>query len=358
MQNANSAVQSQPIGDAVNRVLFVPVSGPIGIGEYQRSLFLAQSLTRRHPDWDIRIVVAETAPFVDEVPLPIFRTTRSPTTVPDEVDDILREFRPSVVIFDCSGRRRSLRMASQLGARIIFVSNHWRKRRRAFRLSRLRHTDDHWILPPHFIAGDLTVFEQFKLYLLKKPAPIFIGPVFPEAKISTHIPDRPFFVCCPGGGGNELQGRQSGAVFADAARDVAGKLGIQGVVITGCNFTGELHASSHLQVYQSLPGDELAGLLFAAEFALVGGGDLLPQSVANRVVPITAACAADQKRRIAAYEKHGLCISASPERLAEVAIAAYSDGRVSSLTERLQSSDIENGLNVCVERIEMLAGDR
>lgn len=358
MKNANSAVQSQPIGNAVTRVLFVPVSGPIGIGEYQRSLFLAQSLTRRHPDWDIRIVVAETAPFVDEVPLPIFRTTRSPTKVPGEVNDILREFRPGVVIFDCSGRKHSLRIASQLGARIIFVSNHRRKRRRGFRISRLRHTDDHWILPPHFITGDLTAFEQFKLHLLKKPAPIFIGPVFPEAKVSARIPDRPFFVCCPGGGGNKLQGRQSGAVFADAARDVAGKLGIRGVVVTGRNFTGELPASSHLQVYQSLPGDELAGLLSGAEFALVGGGDLLPQSVANRVAPIATACAADQQRRITAYEQRGLCISAPPERLAEVAIAAYADGRVSSLAKHLQSSDIENGLNMCIERIEMLAGGK
>ncbi len=351
----SSVLQSQPDDDTVRRILFVPVSGPFGIGEYQRSLFLAQSLVARHPGWDVRLVVAETAPYIDEGPLPIFRTTRSPTMVPNEVAVILDEFRPSVVIFDCAGRRRSLRLASRLGARTVFISNHSRKRRRGFRISRLRYTDDHWILQPHFICGGLTAVERLKLRMLGKPAPIFLGPVFPEATLPTHAPDQPFFVCCPGGGGKMVQGRQSGAVFADAARDVAEELDIRGVVVTGGNFTGELPASCQLQVHRSLPGHELAGLLSAAQFALVGGGDLLQQAIANRVPTVSAPTALDQPLRIEAFEQRGLCISATPDRLAEVAVAAYSDGRLSSLVEQLRCSDISNGLNIGVERIEMLA---
>ena len=348
-------VQPPPKADSDSRILFVPVSGPVGIGEYQRSLFLAQSLVARNPGWDVRLVVAETAPFIDDVPLPIFRTTRSPTKVPGEVDHILEKFRPGVVVFDCSGRQVSLRLATRLGARTVFISNHGRKRRKGFRISRLRYTDDHWILQPDFIFGGLTAGERFKLRLLGKPEPIFLGPVFPAPTLPEYAPEQPFFVCCPGGGGNKIQGRQSGAVFADAARDVAEILEIQGVVVTGGNFTGELPASRQLQVHRSLPGHELAGLLSAAEFAMVGGGDLLAQVVANRVPSVSAPSASDQPQRILAFEQHGLCISATPDRLAEVATTAYSDGRLLALNERLRFSDISNGLNVGVERIEMLA---
>jgi len=351
----NSVPQSRPDDGETRKILFAPVSGPTGIGEYQRSLFLAQSLIARHPDWDVRIIVAETAPYIDSVPIPVFRTSRSPTLVPDEVAGILDEFRPDVVIFDCSGRRSSLKHAKQLGARTVFISNHIRKRRRGFRISRLRYTDDHWIIQPKFICGNLKTLECIKLRLLAKREPIFLGPVFPEATLPTHAPDRPFFICCPGGGGNKIKGRQSGAVFADAARHVAKALGILGVVVMGRNFTGELISDPQLQMHRSLPGHELAGLMPAAEFAMVGGGDLLQQAVANRVPPVSAPSAKDQPPRITAFDRQGLCIYAKPEQLGEVTVAAYSDGRLSALSERLQNSDIHNGLHTGVERIEILA---
>ena len=127
---------------------------------------IAQSLIARHPGWDVRLVVSEKAPFVDEVPVPIFRTTRSPTWVPEEVQDILEQFLPNVVIFDCSGRQSSLREANRLGAKTVFVSNHKGKRRRGFRYSRLRYTDDHWILQPqNSLHWYSEVMGWFKRYL-------------------------------------------------------------------------------------------------------------------------------------------------------------------------------------------------
>ena len=41
--------------------------------------------------------------------------------------------------------------------------------------------------------------------------------MFPEPVTPAHAPKPPYFVCCPGGGGNQVLGRQSGAVFAEAA---------------------------------------------------------------------------------------------------------------------------------------------
>ena len=37
-----------------------------------------------------------------------------------------------------------------------------------------------------------------------------------------------------------MLGRQSGAVFADAAVEIARELDVRGVVVTGSNYTGEL----------------------------------------------------------------------------------------------------------------------
>jgi hypothetical protein len=344
-----------PVTERSKKILFVPVSGPTGIGEYRRSLFLAQSLGARHPSWDIRLIVAEDAPYVDHVPMPIFRTQQSPTLVPDEVDAILNDFLPDVVIFDCSGRQRSLRMAHRLGARNVFVSNHAVKRWKGFRISRLRYTDEHWILPPRFIAGDLSRWERFKLRWLRKPEPIFLGAVFPEPVRCRRTPASPFFVCCPGGGGNDVMGVQSGAVFADAARTVTDETGIRGVLVTGENFIGELASHPGLTVHRSLAGAELSGLLSGAEFAVIGGGDLLSQAVAIRVPAVSAPIASDQRRRIRRYAKAGLCIQAKPERLARTTLAAYSDGRLESRVGRLQRTSQGHGLAVAVAHLERLA---
>lgn len=300
------------------------------------------------------MIVAKTAPYVEDVPLPIFRTGASPTKVPREVHDILEQFRPDVVVFDCSGRKRSLRKAKEIGAKTVFVSNHRRKRRRGFRIARLRYTDEHWVLRPHFITDDLTRFESLKVRRLGTTA-VFLGPVYPEASFRNDMPKTDYFFCCPGGGGNRLKGRQSGAVFAEAAGLVADELGMQGVLITGANFTGDLPTHARLQVHRSLPGAELVGLLSRARFALVAGGDLLAQCVCNRVPVICAPSAPDQPQRIATYSRVGLCIPTSPQELAPVAIGVRADGRLDELTKRLEAYEVENGLTVGVRRIESLA---
>jgi hypothetical protein len=346
--------RTAPHSARTTKILFAPVSGPRGVGEYRRSLFLAQDLRARHPDWEIRLIVAEDAPYVDDVPVPIFRTQLSPTLVPDEVEAILRDFRPDVVVFDCSGRRSSLRTAHALGARTVFVSNHAWKRWKGFRVSRLRYTDEHWILPPRLVGGDLTRMERLKLRWLRKPPPIFLGPVFPEPVRCRNTPHEPFFVCCPGGGGNDLHGTQSGGVFADTARVITEAARISGVLVTGENFRGELTRHPGLTVHRSLPGDELAGLLSAAEFAVIGGGDLLSQTVAIQVPAVSAPVAPDQYRRIRKYARAGLCIRARPERLARTALDAYSNGRLKSVGERLRASELRNGLGLACERIEDL----
>ncbi|HXV77108.1 MAG TPA: hypothetical protein VD788_12395, partial [Candidatus Polarisedimenticolaceae bacterium] len=157
---------------------------------------------------------------------------------------------------------------------------------------------------------------------------------------------------------NRVLGRQSGAVFAEAAVEVAGRLGMRGVVVTGSNYSGPLPDSTEVIAHRGLPGAELAGLLASARFGIVGGGDLLQQAIAMHTPSVTAPAAPDQPRRIAAFERVDLCITARLERLAETTVEAVRDGRIDALRERLASSDTANGLMLGVERIEALAGSR
>jgi hypothetical protein len=344
------------VAGSSHRILFVPVSGPKGIGEYHRCLFLAQALLAKHPDWDVRIVVATTAPYVGEVPVPVFTTSSSPTLVPAELAPILRGFRPAVAVFDSGGRARSMRLASELGARTVFISNHQRKRRRGFKLSRMLCTDEHWIMQPLCLEPRLWMSERFKLFAFKRTVALFLGPVFPQPASAAEVPESKYFLCCPGGGGYSRNGRQSGAVFMEAAAEVAGALGMRGVVVTGVNFAGALVADPRLQVYRHLPGAQLAALLARAEFALVGGGDLLAQAVAIRVPAVASAITSDQPRRVAQYRRAGLCVAASPQSIADTAITAYRDGRLAELARRLSEMRFPNGLETAVARIERLAG--
>jgi len=185
------------------RILFVPVSGPKGIGEYMRSLYLAEEIRRRRPEAEIRFILSRRAPYAGEAPFPAFFTDSSPTRHIQEVNRIVADFRPQVMIFDCSGRAAQLRHAFRAGCRTVFVSQHKKKRRRGFKPSRMRYCDLHWIVQPSFVDGDLTWREKRKLRRLGRPKVTFLGPVFPPPQDPEfELPSSPYFFCCSGGGGN------------------------------------------------------------------------------------------------------------------------------------------------------------
>ncbi|MDZ7904024.1 MAG: hypothetical protein U5L01_16500 [Rheinheimera sp.] len=169
------------------KVLFIPVSSPQGIGEYMRSLVIAQALQAEHPQLDIQFVLNKHAPTAASCPFPTHLLNNSATKEKAAVNQILEQFKPDLVIFDCSGRASQAQMAKRLGAKVIFISQHKKKRAKGFALRRLAALDAHWITQFKFVDGELTAFERFKLRLLNKPAPLFIGPVF--ALPSAELPD-------------------------------------------------------------------------------------------------------------------------------------------------------------------------
>ena len=102
------------------KVLFIPVSSPQGIGEYMRSLVIAQALQAEYPQLDIQFVLNKHAPTAAGCPFPTHLLNNSATKEKAAVNRILEQFKPDLVIFDCSGRASQAQMAKRLGAKVIF----------------------------------------------------------------------------------------------------------------------------------------------------------------------------------------------------------------------------------------------
>ena len=342
---------------AVTRILFAPVSGSRGVGEYMRSLYVAAEAKRRLPESDIRFIVSSAAPYVKEVPYPVFITPGSPTRHVREVNEIVSGFRPDIMVFDCSGRAAQFRHASRAGCRTVFVSQHKRKRRRGFKPARMKYCDLHWIVQPDFVDGGLTWMEKWKLRRLGRPRVTFLGPVFsPPLPPAFDLPPSPYFFCCAGGGGNNVGDRNSAELFAEAAEVIAAESGRAGLMVMGPNYTGSLTTRPGIEIISSLTGPEVAHALGGAEFAVLGGGDMLGQAVALGVPAMAAPVAGDQPPRIAAYAAAGLCVGAGPRDLAVVANRRFRAIDRSSLKDRIVAADMKNGLVEAVDQlVELVA---
>src|SRR5450759_676175 len=86
--------------DGHARLLFIPVSGPRGMGEYARAIAIATAVAQRWPQVAIRFALSRTAAYAVATP---FQAR--------EVAALLREFKPTLVLFDNAGRTSQLRAA-------------------------------------------------------------------------------------------------------------------------------------------------------------------------------------------------------------------------------------------------------
>jgi glycosyltransferase involved in cell wall biosynthesis len=157
------------LNDLLPRLLFVPVSGAFGMGEYARSLAIAQGAAARWPGASIQFMLSRTAPYAAHAPFPTTLLSSSPTFHSAAVIEFMNTWRPDVVIFDNAGRTAQLRAARRSGARVVYISARPRQRAKAFRLRWMRIIDEHWIAYPEFIAGSLRFCERVKLRLLGRP---------------------------------------------------------------------------------------------------------------------------------------------------------------------------------------------
>lgn len=298
------------------RILMIPVSSPSGIGEYMRCLILADALKARWPALDLRFLLSREAPVAATCPYPAELLACSATLAGAAVERCLEVLRPDLVIFDCAGRARHARAARRLGARVIYVSQHRRKRARGFAWGRLIALDAHWITQFRFIDGDLGPLERLKLHVLRKPAPHFLGPV--HADPAPELPaefadyrDRPYSLWAAGGGGHR-NGTHSATECFHAAAAEFGSPERPVLLVAGANYSGPpLPDGAGLRVVRSLPHATLMTLVAQARLVVCGGGDLMGQALALGRNVLAVAVAKDQPPRIAACVARGLVRTAS-----------------------------------------------
>jgi len=342
------------------RLLFVPVSGPRGMGEYARALALATAAVQRWPALEVHFALSAAAPYAAETPFEKTLLPSSPTFHSKEIAVLIASFRPDLVVFDNAGRTAQLRAASGSGARVVFVSSRKRQRRKAFRVSWMRMLDEHWIAYPSFIAGELGLIERTKLKLLRRPVLRFLDAVLPPSDSSLAaivmeqhaVKSGEYVLVVPGGGTGHPGVEDAPAVFAAAADKIANAG--HPTILVGVS---SAQANAQLRVAPRMPMAMLGELIRSAKLVISNGGDTLLQAIACARPCIAVPIAGDQAHRIAECERIGLAVSArlDSSELAHAAIALLEDGpRRIAFTARAARGGIANGMDVALASIEKL----
>jgi ADP-heptose:LPS heptosyltransferase len=298
---------------SAGRVLFVPVSGPRGMGEYARALALATAVSQQTPHIEIHFAVSREAPYAADTPFPTTLLPSSPTFHSAEMADLINRLHPTLVVFDNAGRTAQLRAATNAGARIIFVSSRPRQRRKAFRLKWMRMLDEHWIAYPEFIAGAPTWLERTKLQWLDRPELKYLDAVVPatderlRAEMMKRFSVTPgqYVLVVPGGGSAHPGAENAPQIVAEASRLIAER-GID-TVLVGVTPIG---TANQLRPAPRMPMAELAELIRGAKLVICNGGDTLLQAIACRRPCLAFPIAGDQAHRIEKCASAGLTRSA------------------------------------------------
>jgi hypothetical protein len=358
-----------PLAEGAPRILFVPVSGRYGMGEYVRASTLARAVMRRWPRAEVQFVLSRAAPYAGSVSFPTTWLESSPTFHSREVSEVLEAFRPCVVVFDNAGRTAQLRAARRVGARIIFVSARRRQRVRAFRLHWMRLLDEHWIAYPALFAGALGRLERLKLQLLGRPAVRFLDVILaragPErsAQLLNEIglESRSFVLVVPGGGTGARHASSALTEFEAAARALAAR-GIEVLYAGGGPPAGApapAAGGARLHWHDTLPQADLAALLAHARVVLVNGGSTLMQALACGAACVAAPISGDQPERIRRCVKAGVTRAASllAARMEAEVAALYEDeaGRA-ELERRVRALGLADGVEVALGALAAYLG--
>jgi hypothetical protein len=359
--------------------LFVPVSGPYGMGEFARSSAIARAVLERWPRASVHFMLSREAPYAARVPFPATLLPSSPTFHTAAVIEHLRAARPDVVIFDNAGRGAQLKAAHRLGASVVYVSSRRRQRRKAFRLSSMRVLDEHWIAYPRFIAGDLSLFERAKLKVLGRPAVRYLDVIMARGEPSATALGGDVVVI-PGGGTGHPGAGNAVAEFAAAARALAlgghattfvgpsdgdahdaEGAGVRRAMtsegLMGAQARGAAAAVPRLEILESLPQAELALRMRRAKVVVVNGGSTLLQAIACGAACVAAPIAGDQLERIRRCVGEGVAIEAAPERadIERKVRSLLEDERArAALGVRAAGLGLEDGVEVALEALARL----
>jgi hypothetical protein len=342
------------------RILFVPVSGPFGTGEYARSAAIARAAQRRWPRGEIHFVLSRHAPYAATVPFAATLLDSSPTFHSGAVARLIKEFRPTIVVFDNAGRTAQLRAARRQGARIVFISSRVRQRRKAFRWRWMRMLDEHWIAYPQLIAGEFGWLERFKLGRLGRPTVRYLDVILSrkaaeEESLVTRVGLKPgaYLLVVPGGGTGHPGAKDAAEQFLGAANALAET---ETVVFVGPANAGV--PNNRLRCFDSLPQADLAELMSHARLVVTNGGSTLLQGIACGCACIAAPIAEDQPRRIQRCVDAGVAVAAelSAASILRAATKLLRDESArSALSKHAANLKLANGVEIALNALSHLA---
>lgn len=345
--------------DVPPRVLFVPVSGPSGMGEFARARGLAEAVAARWPQVEMHFLLHRDAPYAAACRFPTTLLPASPTLCDTEVIDAIHAFKPGVVVFDNAGRTAALKAARAAGAKVIYVSSRGRQRYKAFRLRWMRLLDDHWISYPPSIAGALSGFERLKQRIAGRPQLRFLDAVVAppdEAAATALLPTMPApdLVIVPGGGSAFHDSAMTPAQFARWGEALAAH-GHRVVFVAGPSFTGEVAVSERLQLLRGVGGGALMAFLRRSRLVLVNGGDTLLQALALGRPCVAVPIAGDQAARIARCVAAGGVEAPAPDAVVARCAALLGEGSsgasLAALAAAARSAGFTDALPGMVARI-------
>lgn len=338
------------------KLLFIPVSSAEGIGEYMRSMIIADEVKRNWPHADIKFILSKHAPYAAQCPYNAVLLDDTPTKQVKAVNQIITEYLPDIVIFDASGRKSQLAHAHKLGAKVVFISQHKRKRSRGMKIGRALVTDCHWVVQPEFVIGPISGLERLKLKLINKPIPLNIGPVFtqPDEACQTgllaqyQLTKNEFVLFNAGSGGHKVNGELAADIFAQAAYESYKASGIVSVMVFGPNYPNPLPELEGVVVIPQLNNQQFINLLAASKAAVLSGGDTLLQAIALHKPTLAVPVSKDQPPRIEKCLAHGLILSSGME-LSSVTLGIarlVSEIELARLSINLSVKGCVNGLKV------------
>jgi ADP-heptose:LPS heptosyltransferase len=349
------------------RILFVPVSGEFGMGEYARSLAIARAAKRQWPRAQIHFALSRKAPYAATVPFEATLLDSSPTFHSAAIAQLIQSFAPTLVVFDNAGRTAQLQAARRQGARIVFISARSRQRRKAFRWRWMRLIDEHWIAYPEFIAGNLSWWERFKLARLGRPTVRYLDVILSRgdqqdsAVARMGLKPGGYVLIVPGGGTGHPGVQDAAKQFLAAANSLAETetvvfVGPARGAATGADGTPALNP--RLRQVDSLPQAQLAQLMADARLVVTNGGSTLLQAIACGRACVAVPIAKDQAGRVAFCVKDGVAVGAE---LAAAAIQRAAEKLLrdesarAALAQRASRLKLANGVEIALNALKHLA---
>jgi len=302
-------------------VLFIPVSSTSGIGEYSRSLIIAEELNRQLPEIQIHFLLNRHAKCSQTCPFEVHLSEGSATKDTVKVKSVIDSISPDLVIFDCAGRASHFKYAKKSGAKVIFISQHEKKRARGLGVTRLLNSDRQWVAQIPSSIKPLSWLQKLKLRLLNQSEPQVIGPIFKLPKINElnvllenyQLERNKFLIFNAGSGGHIVEGHSqkrelASEIFFEVAKDVSRSLGVKCVVVFGANYpkelpviaTSERDLDPQLICVREIDNHLFIGLLSSSMGAVLAGGDTFLQAIELKVNCVVTAVSKDQPKRIEA----------------------------------------------------------